>query len=262
MTELAEQIEYMPMRDPRIIRIIPVASLRIAQSQRNVDEDRCRTMADRWDWDCAEVPTVAERAGEPGVYDVIEGQHRVTALGMIGPDALIYCVVLQPESPAQQATNALAIDKGRTRISAVQRWDMEITKGDPHVVAGSRVLHKHGVRMTRSGGPSTTAAASAISSILRSKLRSPEEGAVLLDATLSVITEAWPTEPVSGRDERFNQAILGAISDVLAEGTQPKAVVKALHKQRRTADWWLALNGGGESRRSRITTTLRAEVAR
>ncbi len=257
----AENIATLPTRDPRVVRLLSVGALKIKKSQRPVDEDRALRISMEWDWNKAEAITVCERDGEPGVYDVVEGQNRTLALQLIDPAALIWCVVLEPMGAPQQARTALSIDAGRKRISAIDKWAMRLTEGDPFVVAAAGVLRERSISISKTYGARQTKAAASIDSIVRGRgAQTPEYGAHLLSSTLDVIFDAWPSDP-HGIDERMTGEIISAVATIMAEGHPRGRVVKALSGKRRNPEGWLSPNGGGESRRKRIETTLRAEVS-
>lgn len=257
-TAFAVEEESAVMDDPRSVRRMSVAALHISPSQRPVNETRVARIAADWDWKKAEAITVAERPYEPGHYDVIEGQNRVMALRSIDPGATILCVVLPSMNGPEQAGTALAIGEGRRPVSALEKFRLRCTKGDPYANAARDVLTMYGVFLDKGKAPRHTQSASAVMGIVQGRGRlSPDEGAERLAQVLDIIFTSWPNDP-SGTDDRLTADILTAVSVVLAEYDEKK-VAKVLKKRGFTPTDLLSLSGS-VSKRERIIRTLRVEL--
>lgn len=248
-------------RDPRTTKAVEVDKLVISPAQRNVDMKRVKRYIRDWDWNKAEAISVVPNGD--GTYTVVEGQHRVRALQITDPKATILCVILDKMPEADQAGTALGIAVGRRPTSAVEKFKLALTSGNPYHVAAQAVLEDHGVDISGTAhSPRTTSAAGAIVKIAQGptrKVLTPAQGADLLDDTLNVIFGAWPTDPV-GRDHRLIADILEPIAVILTEGVhKPREVQTVLTLKDYRLGPLLALTGP-VARRKTILSTLRSKL--
>lgn len=181
-----------PYDDPRAFQAFLLDDLVIDSiGQRAVDPERVRRIAHDFDWLRFETPTVVLLSD--GRARVIEGMHRITALRSIADETtVVMCAVLPipPDRPIEAAI-AFAIVRGRRGHSALERWKLLVTMGEPHELAAMDVLaHRH-LRLGVSPDPVTIAAVNSVSRIMHGARRTPEVGAQLLGRVLDIIAAAF-----------------------------------------------------------------------
>lgn len=247
------------MIDPRRPMLLSVEQLRVdSQTQRAVDPARVEKMSDEWDWTLAETPTVSSNGD--GTYDVIEGQNRTLAARHRDAKAQLWCMVLDPQDRPVKAETALRIAKGRRPLSSVEKYYLRINSNDPVALLIADVLDANRLRISKQAAPRTSSAAAAMFGIVQGGrgLHTVEEGADMLARVLQVILRAWPQDPHTGRDDRFQSDILRAVAEVLAIGHGDADVAKKLKMQRRGPEYWLGLTGGTSRRQSIVNNLVAA----
>lgn len=208
----------LPTDDPREFRYVRAGALQIDdRKQREVDAEKIKRIANEWDWRRLETLTVCPRVGEPGRYDIVEGQHRgAAAIIFGGGDMMLPCMVLAPETTFKdQSQIALDIVKGRRGHSAYELWRLRENAGHSHEIFAATSLDKHGVRLGKATSAMTIGAVATISHIVHGGKFQPEFGAELLDGTLTVLMQAYPTYDHESSNSRWDRYMLLAVSGVL-----------------------------------------------
>jgi len=199
-----------PGSDPRLVGYVRVGDLVVDQTvQRGVPAARIERLANNWDWDRAEVPTVRMRPDNSLV--VLEGQNRVLALQHRDPDIRIWVIVSDAVAEVTgEAGVALGITIGRRSHSSLERWNLRVRGGSVRENLAENVFTALGVRLV--GGyksANTIVAISTLESIIGTG--TPEEGADLLRDVLSVLKESFTDEDVY----RFDALLMRALREII-----------------------------------------------
>lgn len=217
--------EYQIGSDPRRIEQVPVVSLIVdPNKQREIRNTRkCQDRAMHWDWTKAEAATVAPSRTEAGMYDVIEGQHRIVSLKMaidlgLAPEDLTFpCFVLSGLSEAQQAQLGVEIPRSRTGHTALEKWNQDLRGGRPHQVMTEHVLAEHGLSFSQT--PSSiaiTCVAGVEKLVTRFDART---GSDFFDQTLTVLETAYPDGHLSSV-ARWQRHLLEVVYDLIVTNAE------------------------------------------
>lgn len=243
--------DYLPIPvDPRRFVQIPASKLRIdGRTQRDMDDDRSHQIANEFDWERMEAPTVTG-PDEDGMYDVTEGQHRVRAIKFrdeaVGTDTLVWCAVLPSKPEPEKAQLALDIAKGRKGHSAYELWMLRLRALHEHEVRASAALKLRGLRLGKTGSASTISAVATVRSIVHGGSHSPEYGADLLGRTVDVIAMAFPDHDPESSTSRWERDLLLAVAGVIHRNPDidPARLAKSLNI--RPARQWISLGRPNE----------------
>ena len=125
----------------------------------------------------------------------------------------MWCLVLPATDVgvAYEAKLGREIATGRRGYTALAKWLSCVASGEPHEVAATKVLTKHGLRVGVAQSSRTIAAVGAISKLVHGQKNTPATGADLLDTTLAVIMTAWPTFDASSSTDRFDGRLIDAL---------------------------------------------------
>lgn len=202
-------------QDRREIRQIPVNLLEVDNRiQRDVRTDRCRRMADQWDYLLSEVLLVMRTSD--GSLLVLDGQNRCVAAQMRNPEMTLLCVVIAPLSEQEQASLILELTRGRAGHDAYDKWKLLVASREPYAVAGSDALTARRLYLGKSRAQRTITAVGCIMSILHRQPQTAEQAGMLLGRVLDVVTAAWPDEdPRSER--RFDNKLLRGLALLIAK---------------------------------------------
>jgi hypothetical protein len=228
------------VKDPRQPLLLSVQQLVIeSASQRDLRPDRVRRLAEEWDWNKAEAPTVVHymREGERDYFHVVEGQNRVEGLKLRAPDAMVWCLAVDGVSDRERPQLAMDISGGRRVHSAYDKWLLGTNAGHPHEVAVNRVLGDLGLRLGKGTSATTIASAGVISRLAHGGRRSPEEAAWLVNQIFCALLEAYPNHEVD--PHRWDSLLIGALGQVIARNPQFR-FNRLVHKlAERRAEFWL-----------------------
>lgn len=227
-----------PLDDPREIRKMNVDDLHIDSNVQRTTRDRRLDEMGDWNWDKAEVPTVASRAD--GTYAVIEGQNRVLKLRRDHPGTKI-SVVIRP-SPvtgyaAVEAAVARGIAGGRVQHSAFAKMDLELKAGNPYWQAAVDTLAGHDLILadTGTGGPKAVICVTTIGNLMHSfdgKTESEAEAisqaSELLSRTAVVMLTAFDEQPQTGI---WDRVLIQAVAGLLNRGADTKRLTRVLSRQ-------------------------------
>lgn len=222
--------------DPRSMIYVPVRELAIDPVVQRALQRRSPVWKQPWDWNKAEVPTVALRDGQ---LVVVEGQNRVMKLRETKPDAKIWVVLALASGREEEAAAALGISTGRRVHAALDKWRLAAEAGRRHEVLADEVLKEHGVTLVDGTSRTGINAVTALSMVIHSRDKTPEQGAALLDQVLKVITMTWgPSD-----DKRFEGSMLRGIASIFETNHERRIDLRRLSQRmdRRTPDGWIAL---------------------
>lgn len=95
--------------------------------QRNESPKLVKAIAKNWKWTAAGVITVNKR---DGVYNVIDGQHRVLAAKELAEVTHLPCIIHDGLTIEQEAETFLDVNVGRNNMSALDKFRAATVKGD------------------------------------------------------------------------------------------------------------------------------------
>jgi hypothetical protein len=249
--------------DPRQFEWIPARDLTVDQRlQRECNPETVARIVNEFDWSRFEAITVTIRNGR---YQVVEGQHRTLAVQAIDPSCRVACMILadgrSDDASAQLALNSV---QGRRVHTAFEKWRLRYNSGHPHEIQATMVMDRLGVRVGQAGSAMTISAVATVRSIIHGGQFSPEEGARLLDRTLTTIIAAFPTHDHESNVSRWNSGILLAVAQTYV--TYPKADQARLARALRVrpAQQWITLGKGarGEPAWMNIARVIAGEYNR
>ena len=223
--------------DPRVMLYVNVDDLEIDPVVQRALQRKSPVWKHEWDWDKAEIPTVAVR--EDGTLVVVEGQNRTMKRREEAPGSRMWVVVSLTAGREAEAAAALGISKGRKAHGPLDRWRLAVESGSRHEVLAEEVLKEYGIRLVDGTSRTGINAVTALSIIIRSRGRTPEQGAALLDQVLKVITMTWGPE----YDKRFEGSIIRGIASVFAANPDRKVDLNrlSLRMSWKTPDKWMAV---------------------
>lgn len=232
--------------DPRQFKMIRAGDLMIDQRvQRETRPESVAVIINEFSWFRFEALTVVQI--KPGVYLVVEGGHRATAVQQMDPDCKVPCMVL-PDDPGEKAQAELGyqITKGRRQDTAYEIWRRCYSSGHPHEIAATAVLDQFNLRVGAAPSAASIGAVATLKRIVHGGGFTPEYGADLLAATLQVITAAFPTHDHQSSVTRWNAHILRAVADLIHRHPDLDRNRLARSLTVRPAVQWVHLGKGAE----------------
>lgn len=249
--------------DPRQIVWARFADVEVDQNvQRDVSPakiEKMKTDGDGFDYSLAETPTLVER--ENGRLVAVEGQHRVILGQQENPDSSMWMILLGSE--VDEPGIAYSITKSRSKHSAFQEWGLQLAKGEPVQVAADEVLKRLGLELSnyKRGipGDNKIAAVAAVKRLVESEA-TVEEGAVLLDTTLSTLAFGFGEQ-----EDQWASNLIKAVGFLIQRnpGVNTSRLAATLAKQ--TARRWLqeaSHRREGQTAVECIATAITAEYNR
>lgn len=183
--------------------------------QREPDENRVRRIAENFDPELFGVPVLSMRADD-SLY-VVDGWHRISALVMVGDDALVQCEVHRGLTVGDEARMFHRLQKERRGHTQFGQFKARLCFGEPAAVEIRRIAGRHGLKIcTNKSTKTITAVASAE--------RSHKAG--VLDEVLTTII-AWDTQDAAALDG----FIINCLTDFFRTyEAEPQYVAKKLDK--------------------------------
>lgn len=173
-------------RQPRAPHIewVPIEKMKVSEAaQRKYSPQQAQTMADDFDLEALGYPVLNRRDGD---YYIVDGQHRVGALKLIGwGDQSIECEVYTDLTEAEEAELFLRRDS-RRRISAMEKFKIGVTAGRAEDVAIDDLVKSLG--MTVAYYPGQRDSIGAIGTLRRVYQRS---GGRVLGSSLAFLRDAF-----------------------------------------------------------------------
>ena len=196
------------MIDPKVIaqprgttetRIVKLSELVIPGYQRRYDRDRACAIAEDWTEELFVTPRVRPRSD--GRYDVLDGQHTVGALQILGEQEVE--VSLARVSDEAAAGLFADLNLKRKRLTPYETFRAERYAGRPMAVELEKLVTRYNCVVSEDAGSNHLRCINAAQRILRKNKEI--DGSTLLDRTLRVLTVAYrPSE-----DRLAQQWILG-----------------------------------------------------
>lgn len=188
-----------PVADPGTEEWLPI-NLLVAfpgVSQRTFREPRAKELASTFDPLMLGVVHVNLRPN--GVYSIIDGQHRVGAMRLLGwHDRKVRCQLYRGLPVEKEAAMFIGLNNS-TDVTALETFPVALTSGEAATVAINNILEKYGWRVgssNRNGNFSAVRAARSVYEGRRARAKGTAfkahvDGPSALDATFATLTAAW-----------------------------------------------------------------------
>jgi hypothetical protein len=218
-----------------------------------------RRMIEGWDWRLVQAITVCEvltdDAGPSGLWEVIDGQHRVMAALCHGGVPVLPATVLPVQSAAYAAQAFSRLNAQRVGMTAGQQMRAALAAGDPEALSIASAAEAAGVKILFAPAEPRPSVSMAVGA-LRSSLKT--HGSAVLTRALRACAEAGLT-PIKAPHVKAACAAVATLGDEL----NPARLTDAL------ADWsaledaadLLALDSG-QSRTAARAAELTRRAAR
>jgi hypothetical protein len=171
---------------------LPVKNLSVVwrKSQRKFQEPWAKEIAERFDPDLFE-PVVVTKPNGAGIYHVIEGQHRKTAIEMLyGPNETVPCKIVAEADPARAAKIFRGINKGRKGVRPISDFLVAVEAKEDLECAIMDIVKKNGYRIIEGGkGDNCVSAVGALRKVYQTY------GEKVLSDTLVTTRLLWGTDP-------------------------------------------------------------------
>lgn len=193
-TDVAEKVSRVPH-----LRWVPIKDMRILPiAQRGFNRSQAEEYAADFDLEALGYPVVNYR---DGIFYILDGQHRVEALKLIGwSDQSIQCECYVDLTNEQMADLFLRRDTRRA-IKAFDKFRIAITAGRPDECDIDRIVRAQGLRVSRDKTEGSVAAVTTLKSVYE------RAGAANLAQTLRIIKNAY-----SGDHQAFDVSIITGVS--------------------------------------------------
>ena len=167
--------------DKRLIAHIPVHLIKV--DHRYQREIKHNALINRWDPDKSSIITLSYRKGEPDVFYLIDGQHRVDAARKNGTDSLLaeIFVGLTLEEEAEMFATQ---NDGTAKLATCDTYKANLIFGEKIDTAISNVCKKYGVIVSRFRKPKY------LSGLGEARINVKMYGEKCLDWTLGIIDGA------------------------------------------------------------------------
>jgi len=129
-----------------------------------------------------------------GTYAVLDGQHRLAALRILGVPE-VRCIVLMGLTPEEEADYFRSQNENSRSLTAYDLFNAGVCAKDVHFVTLKYLLDMYGFRVSKTGGPRCIAAVDALSKVTQ------VFGFDALEHVLAIIAATWPTDATVVRRE-------------------------------------------------------------
>lgn len=172
---------------------VPIASMKVSpKAQREFKENHAAEFAADFDLEALGYPVVSKRDGN---YYIVDGQHRVAALKMIGwGDQSIQCEVYEGLSEAEEAELFLRRDKRRA-IQAFDRFRIGVVAEREDELDINRIVMGCGLRVATDQDSKSIAAVGALHKTYQNG------GAKTLSRSIRILRDGFPDDPAAFRRE-------------------------------------------------------------
>ena len=176
----------------QLIELIPMQNIVTGAYQRNVCARTVAMIVSKFDPAKLGVLVVNHRTD--GTYAIIDGQHRLAALRIMGV-AQARCIVLEGMTLEEEADYFRFQNENKRALTAFDTFNAGVCAKDVHFVTLKYLLEKYGFRVSRVGHPHCIAAVDALTRITQLF------GFSVLEQVLALIAATWPTDATIVRRE-------------------------------------------------------------
>ena len=184
--------------------IDPATLITDLRVQRPLDTRRVEELAKTYNPDRVGTIIVSERPD--GSRVVIDGQTRLAAKRKVGANGPVHAQVYTGLTIEQEASMFLDYNNSKP-VSALDKFLVRVTEGDPVANQISSILANHGWQVRKGGGH---ASIQAVGALERAYTRGAGVGPVVIDRIMGAITTAW------GHDfAGTNASLIGGLAELL-----------------------------------------------
>ena len=188
-----------------VYKMMKVDTLKTGMYQRELNMSRVKRYSLDFDWDIFGVPLVSLRNGN---YFIVDGQHRVELLKMLGIEEVL-CQVICGLSYEQEAKKFVKLNSERGGLTSNQKFHGRVESKDPIALDIVRVLKGRGFTYSHTAGQKKENVISAVACVENIY---KVYGDKHLDRVLSILRESWFGSPSS-----LNRDIIRGISTFISE---------------------------------------------
>lgn len=174
------------------IQIISLALIIIGDYQRGISNKRVNAIVNAFDSVKLGVLVVNKR--DTGVYAILDGQHRLSAMRILGIKEA-NCVVLESMTIEEEADYFRRQNENSAALTKYDLYNAGLIAGDQHYLKIRDTLAAHGYQANKYSSPLNVTAIEALSKIIELY------GFENLDKTFSYIEAAWFGNTVAIRRE-------------------------------------------------------------
>lgn len=195
---------------PRNQRVqwITITDLKVdPETQRSQRPAHAKQIAETFNAEAFGVLTVSER---PDGYYVIDGQHRLAALHILGwTNQKVPCIVFSGLDQAEEAQRFIGLNTSKA-VRTFDKFRLRVVAGEPIAFEIDAIVRKHGLYVADSArATGCVRAVRTLEDIYTGKLLRTDPNPDALDMTLGTVTRAWGTEPSA-----LDAIVLGGIGAV------------------------------------------------
>lgn len=201
-----------------VYKMIKVSSLKTGTYQRELNMARVKRYSSHFDWDIFGVPLVSMRNGE---YYVVDGQHRVELLKLLGIEEVL-CQIICGLTYEQEAEKFVKLNSERGGLTSNQKFHGRVESKDAVALDIVRVLKGRGFTYSHTAGQKKENIISAVACVENIY---KVYGDKHLDRVLSILRESW-----YGASSSLNRDIIRGISTFISEtrGVKDEVLCAAL----------------------------------
>ncbi len=172
---------------------VPIADMKVSpKAQREFKPNHAASFAADFDLEALGYPVVSKRDGN---YYIVDGQHRIAALKMIGwGDQSIQCEVYDGLDEAEEAELFLRRDK-RKAISAFDRFRIGVVAERDVETDINRIVMGCGLRVATDGDPKSIGAVGALAKTYRTG------GGATMGRAVRLLRDGFPEDAAAFRRE-------------------------------------------------------------
>lgn len=177
---------------------VPISLMKVSpKAQREFKVSHAADFAADFDFEALGYPVISKRDGN---YYIVDGQHRVAALKMIGwSDQQIQCEVYEGLDEAAEAELFLRRDKRRA-IQAFDRFRIGVVADREVETDIDRIVRAQGLRVATDDNPQSIAAVGALLKVYRNG------GGTTLGRALRILRDGFPDDVSAFRRELIEGA--------------------------------------------------------
>ena len=201
---------------------LQVSDLNLADYQRTrLSMEIVKKYAKDFDWDIFGVPLVCYRDGK---YWVVDGQHRVEVLKLLGIETVL-CQVLSGLTYEEEAAKFVKLNTEHKVLNANQKFHGKVEAKDSDALTIRDIMKQNNLTYAKHLRGENETVVSAIATVERIY---DKKGATHLNRLLNILKQSW-----YGDKTAFNCSIMAGLSTFLSNsrGVQDGILISALERR-------------------------------
>lgn len=185
---------------------LPIGIMRVDREvQRSLDTARAADIANKFNPQGFGFITLSIRDNDGGAY-IVDGQHRVAALRLMGADSehKVPCEVFRGLTQADEAA-LFRVRNNFRQVKVFDRFRVRVIEGDPVAVVLSNTLKRHQWTVVKSAASRAKGNFNAVSALewvyTGAGIRKSTVHPVAADNTIAIVTGAWGHDSMGVRAE-------------------------------------------------------------